>query len=229
VSTSVAVEAAARLGLVCVSGVCLLGMLQVVELSWPGPNEYIRKLAHLGAGMLGLSCPALFSSHWPVLILACFFTGLLVLTRRLGWLMSLHRPVQRSNAAILFPWAVYAIFLLAQGDWLLFAVPVLVLTVGDTAAALIGGRFGRTRYPLPGNTRSVEGSAAFVAVAFVCVFALLYWSGVPQREGVLVSLCVAMVAGVVEAVSPPGTDNVIVPLATWLALEGWAAVSTAVS
>ena len=78
---------------------------------------------------------------------------------------------------------------------------------------------GRTHYPIPGNTRSLEGSTAFLGVAFVCVFVLLYWSGISVGEAMMLSLCVALVAAVVEAVSPHATDNLTVPLASWLAFD----------
>ena len=210
---------AVRLGLMCIAGLSLLSMLHLVELRLSGPNEYVRKCAHIGAGAIGLSACALLSSHWAVLILATLFTGVLAVTRRLGWLTSLHRPAGRSSAVFLFPWAVYAVFVLAQGDGLMFVAPVLVLTIGDTAAALVGRHFGRTRYPLPGNTRTLEGSAALASAAFVSVFALLHFSGAPLARCLIASVCSALAAAVAEVLSPSDTDNFSIPVATWLALK----------
>ena len=38
------------------------------------------------------------------------------------------------------------LWLLADGDRLLFVVPVLVLTLGDAVAALVGVRYGQIRF-----------------------------------------------------------------------------------
>ena len=44
---------------------------------------------------------------------------------------------------------------------------VLVLAVADAAAALVGGRYGRIRYEVEDQCKSLEGSLVFAAVTFV--------------------------------------------------------------
>ncbi len=59
-------------------------------------------------------------------------------------------------------------FVLSDGRTLLYVVPILVLTFADAAAALVGVAFGRLRYSTVGGSKSLEGSAAFLGVAFLC-------------------------------------------------------------
>ena len=59
----------------------------------------------------------------------------------------------------------------------LYVVPLLLLAVADAAAALVGVGFGRRLYRTIGGWKTMEGSAAFLACAFLCVFIALIWSG----------------------------------------------------
>ena len=73
----------------------------------------------------------------------------------------------------------------------LAAAAMALMLLGDTAAALVGRRWGKTRFA---NGKSLEGVLAFVAVG-ACGFALfLSFSGLPVVSLVLVS-CAAAFAG----------------------------------
>ena len=91
------------------------------------------------------------------------------------------------------------------------AIAALVfIIVGDTAAALIGRKYGRVRY-LGG--KSLEGSAACFISSFL---ASLLVPGLPVMAG----LIGAFTATVVEACSGSLDDNLTVPLAAGLAMLG---------
>lgn len=85
---------------------------------------------------------------------------------------------------------------------------LVFIIVGDTAAALIGRRFGRIRY-LGG--KSLEGSAACLTASFL---ASLLVPGLPLAAG----LIGAFTATVAEALSGSLDDNLTVPLASGLAM-----------
>lgn len=207
------------LALLCASGAFLLVIIEIMERKWHPPAEYTRKLAHVGAGAIALSAPVLFSTHWPVLVMVVIFSAALIVSRLFGWLASLHVPAQRGEGDILFLWAVYLVFLLAEGNILMFQIPIVVLTVGDAVAALIGQRYGRIRYRMSGTTRTVEGSMAFIGVSFLCIWPLL--QGLTEMLLVhcaALSVVLATTASAVEAVSPPGLDNVSIPITTFFLL-----------
>jgi dolichol kinase len=95
----------------------------------------------------------------------------------------------------------------------LFPAPVAasalaILMVGDAAAALVGRRFGRHRYP--GSGKSLEGSLAFVLAGGVTALPFAMTAEPPLGLGVLA--VGAVVAAVVEALPIPINDNVVVPL-----------------
>ena len=52
------------------------------------------------------------------------------------------------------------------GDALLFGLPMAVMALADTGAALVGRAAGETRYRVMDGVRSLEGSVTFFALAF---------------------------------------------------------------
>jgi dolichol kinase len=88
------------------------------------------------------------------------------------------------------------------------AAALAMLMVGDGAAAVVGRRFGRTRYPF--SEKSVEGSAAFfvTALAAALPFGLLATPAV----AVPVLAAGALTAALVEALPVAINDNVRVPV-----------------
>jgi phytol kinase len=81
--------------------------------------------------------------------------------------------------------------------------------VGDTAAALIGMRFGRIRSARDG--KSLEGSAA-------CLLATIAGALLLARVGVGVALVAAVVATVAERIPWPHDDNIRIITAVGIAM-----------
>lgn len=91
------------------------------------------------------------------------------------------------------------------------AIAALVfIIIGDSAAALIGRKYGRHRYM---GGKSLEGSAACLVSSFL---ASLLVPGLPVMAG----LIGAFTATVAEACSGSLDDNLTVPLAAGLAMLG---------
>jgi dolichol kinase len=108
----------------------------------------------------------------------------------------------------------YTIALLLLPGWPAVA-GILIAGVADPAAALVGRRFGRHRYP---GGKSLEGSLAFVAVATALLLAV---PGVGMGGAVVAALALA----VVEAPTLPVDDNLYLPVlgALAVAVLPWAA------
>lgn len=88
---------------------------------------------------------------------------------------------------------------------------VAALTFADPAAALVGRRWGQRRYRGFGHGRSLEGSIAFfVVAALVCGWTAAH-AGHPGAFTRYAVGCGA-VGAFVEAFSPPGWDNIAIPV-----------------
>lgn len=110
---------------------------------------------------------------------------------------------------------------------------VICVGMGDSAASLVGRRYGRRKWPWAGG-KSLEGSAAFaLAVTAGLTFSKLWmwlgqwddryptnlhaatgWAQLMGKAGVA-----ACVASFMEAVLTGGNDNVIVPIMLWLTVR----------
>jgi dolichol kinase len=88
------------------------------------------------------------------------------------------------------------------------AAALVMIMIGDGAAAVVGRRFGRTRYPW--SPKSVEGSAALALTAFASAvpIAVLF----PAELSVTACAVGAVVSAVAEALPIPINDNIRVPL-----------------
>lgn len=214
-----------RIGLVIAAlGGLLLGVRAWVSRG-PLDPQAGRQLLHVGAGLVALFFPWLFSNAWPVLT-AMGITLLTLCGLRLsGYLHRrfadlLYAGGRRSPGDVYFFVAIALVFVLSGGDALSFAIPVLILALADPAATLVGVRYGRHRFPIMGGEKSVEGSLAFLAVAFLSTAAPLVLLGQPAASEVLVAAAIVAIATtLVEAMTPWALDNLFVPLAAHLALR----------
>jgi phytol kinase len=209
------------MGLMGAGWLLVLALVELMDRRWHVYAEHTRKLAHVGAGLIALFAPAVFPTHWPMLFLAIVFSVILVLSRRLRLVRPLHDGSRESLGDVIYPGSLYMLFLLAEGNALLFQIPILVLTMADASAALVGQRYGRLRYRVTGNTRSLEGSLAFVMVAFLAILVPVLVSGRVEGMGtVLFAGVIAVAIAVIEAVCPQGLDNFFIPVGTLFLLEG---------
>ncbi len=100
----------------------------------------------------------------------------------------------------------------------------LVTGLGDAIAEPVGTRFGKHQYRAPAirgvrAVRSLEGSASVLVVSILALSACLAFSPDFALSGgsLLVVVLIAVVATVVEAVSPHGWDNMTLQvIPAWL-------------
>jgi phytol kinase len=100
----------------------------------------------------------------------------------------------------------------------LLVASLMPLTWGDSFASIIGSRFGRHKFTVINETRSVEGSIAMFAFSFAATFVALLVFLTPVATALMLAVEIALVAALVEALSPFGIDNLTVPLASAAAL-----------
>jgi phytol kinase len=202
----------------------MLGLAGLQRRRSLNPEGY-RKLLHMGSGLMALGLPWLFQNAWPVLILsAASLAGLLAikripaLRRRVGGVV--ERVDRKSCGELYFVLATGLLFLIAQGDPLLFSLPMAVLTFADSAAALVGQHCGRHRFQAAGGTKTVEGSVAFFITAFFSAqVGLQVFADRDPAATLLLAMLLALLLALVEAVAGRGTDNFLIPITGYLLLR----------
>jgi dolichol kinase len=202
-----------------------MSVSQTIPISYSA--EAKRKALHIGAlimpvGMLVLGKEMILLLLVPVALLALAGDWARVripfMHRLVNWIFApimrleeqppLGGPVVINGATWMFVSSALCAALLPVA---VAAPAVAMLMIGDGAAALVGRRFGRTRYPF--SNKSLEGSLAFFVVGFLVAvpFVVLAPSGMAVPSiGVL--LLGAALAAALEAFNLPVNDNVGVPL-----------------
>ncbi len=205
---------------ICVSMLSLMLGLRILQRRRELDPEIARKLFHMGGGVLAVSLPWLFQENWPVLLLTGVTIGTFIalrgipaLARGLGQV--LHAVSRRSHGEFYFPLGVCVVFLLAGSATLPYVVSILVVSVADSSAALIGAAYGRHHFLGARGGKTVEGSAAFFLASFLCVHVpLLLWTDTGGPESLLIGLNLALILMLAEAVARRGTDNLLLPVLT---------------
>jgi len=202
----------------------VMGGLALFHRWHPLRPETSRKLFHVIGGLTTLTFPWVFTGPWPVLVLAVIVVPSLLALKYVhgfkGNLGSvLYRVDRKSFGETYFPLSVCLVFVFAYGNTLLFVIPVLMLTLADPVAAIIGSRYGRLRYRIIKGQKSIEGSAAFFLVALSCVLIpLLLFTTMDRVEAALVSTIVALLITIVEALAWEGLDNLFIPIVSFFLL-----------
>lgn len=185
--------------------------------------ELVRKILHMGMGVFAWSFPLLFTSVWQAFVMCAVSIGVLWAVRRVTWLRTrfgvVLGSVQRcSYGEMYFALGVTALFCFARHSLLLYAVPLLVLTFADAAAALTGKYWGRHRFAAFGSIKSVEGSLGFFAVTIATTLILLVViAALPFLHALLVAAAFALCLTLLEAIAGHGLDNLLLPVgAYWL-------------
>jgi len=208
------------LALVTLAGAVILACADRVRRLFDPAAEWTRKLVHVLMGLLSAVLPFVFHSIWPVLVACAAFMLVLAVTMLLGRLRAVHGVGRASGGVIYYPLAVALLFALTASEPGYYLACILVLTVCDTAAALIGGAYGRLRFRVQGDLKSVEGSTMFLVTAFICVhLSLLLQTSLGRAECVLIALYVAVLVTLFEALSIRGIDNLVVPYGTLFILR----------
>jgi phytol kinase len=192
----------------------VLGGLRLWQVRRSPHPELARKLVHIATGLIALSFPWLFSSVWPVVVLAILAVAAMLALRHTSLGGVVHAVRRESSGELYFPIAVAALFYLSKGVTVFYTIPVLLLTLADAVAALIGVRYGLVKFDtFEGARKSLEGAVAFFAVAFLCThITLLLASHVGRVETLLIGVEVGFLVMLVELVAWRGLDNLFIPL-----------------
>jgi phytol kinase len=118
------------------------------------------------------------------------------------------------------PLSACLLFVLAHDRPLLYIVPLLLLTLADPAAAIVGSRYGSLQYVTRDGHKSLEGSLAFFIVSFLGTSgALLVAAPTADVAAPGVALTLALLLTLVEAISWRGLDNLLIPVTGFIFLE----------
>jgi phytol kinase len=180
-----------------------------------------RKFLHAMIGNLPFVIPFFTSNIYPVLVAAPFIL--------VTFLASPYSPFKNSKFEGLaniteeghpLGLVLYAIsytllaFFFASEPYVV-AAGILPMAYGDSAASLVGEKYGKRRYNFLAS-ESLEGSIAMLTVSLLSLtIGLVFFSRYypfQVRNVILAILAVVSVTTLAESVSPKGFDNLTVPI-----------------
>jgi len=213
----------------------LLGVAEAIRRVRNFPQDFTRKIVHIGAGMWVFGILAIFETWYIGIIPFASFIFLNYITYRYRLLDAVDDE-DSTPGTVYFAFSITLLFLIfwrtnsPQDRGYIAAAGVMAMTWGDAMASIIGRRWGQHRYTFRGDTRSWEGSAAMVVASSIAIFltlSLLPGSALaPMVQPLRTTTCLAgalsgaLVAAVAEGLSPRGTDNLSVPILAALTILG---------
>jgi phytol kinase len=188
-------------------------------------TELTRKLLHIGSGLIALLFPLFFKTLTGVVYLGMFFTGLLLLLRNMekfrgGIGRTLRKDERQSRGDIYFILSIMILWVFSYSNRILYYIPLLILIFPDAMAALGGVKFGKRKYKSVVGEKSIEGSAIFFTVTLAITFlSLIFFTSLGFTESMIISLLMAFLSMILEAVSWRGLDNIFVPVLSFFILK----------
>jgi uncharacterized protein (TIGR00297 family) len=211
-------------------GVTLL-LSQYLSKKGGWPAFLARKLLHIaGVGALTVS-PFIIYDDTILISLVLIFSLILFFAVRFRWLGVdiYNRP---SWGIALFPLSFLLLWFWWGREQLdLIVYPMLVLTLADAGAALIGKLSGKLAYNLTGDDKTIPGSMAFALfsigiLGFLPLYLLQIDFPIPFPFGemvfrpahIIIIVCaISFIAAALEGATSGGGDNVTVPLSvSWM-------------
>ena len=189
--------------------------------------EIRRKLLHIAMGGVTLILPFIFYDAVQVWWLAGLAFCILMIVRCNGRVKAriggaLHTIGRNSFGELCFPLGVATVFSLAGDDYLKYLVPMLILTFGDSLAALFGIYHGRRRFRTLDGYKTIEGSLALFGVSLICVVLPYGLAGTLDLAPLLlVGMNLALLIALVEAFTWRGMDNFLLPVVAFYLLEAY--------
>lgn len=184
-------------------------------------NTATRKFVHVLIGFMVCLAALLSPGPMPVIVVAAVFLIINFFAVRKNRIKSIHIDTV-SYGTVYYPLAVIILsFWIYRSDKPLFIICVLLLSVADTVAAIIGRRFARSHFTLVGEKKSLIGAGAmFITAAVIISLGLIAGYQLPVHNAMISALAIAIPVSAIELLSDRGSDNLFVPLLSAFLLKG---------
>ncbi|MDH5647626.1 MAG: hypothetical protein OEZ01_16565 [Candidatus Heimdallarchaeota archaeon] len=110
--------------------------------------------------------------------------------------------------------AILTIIALPQGNFLAFQLAMIVLSISDPIAMIVGSKFpikSAGKY-----NKSIGGSLAFLISAIISMVIILYLHQILNTTSITLIILLAFMGMIVEFISVKGTDNATIPFVIYI-------------
>ena len=183
------------------------------------PAYITRKMLHLVIGLLVcLSVPIIYTPI-PIVVIASIFIIVNWFAVKRQKLKSVHINAS-SYGTVYYPLAaIILVLFLWQDDKPAFVLAILIMSLADTLAGIIGDRYARKYFVPAGEKKSVIGSTGMFLTTFIILTAgFIYFYCFTLEDSLIFALIISIPVTVTETLSSKGSDNLFVPVVAALCI-----------
>ena len=177
-------------------------------------NEGSRKFIHIGVSNWWIIAMIYFNNNIYASIVPALFVVINYISYKKQVFKSMERDGSKNDLGTVYfalSLLILALITFENVEYsYIGALGILIMGYGDGFAAVIGVKYGKNKFEVLGNEKSLEGSLAMFIFSFIVSIAILYIFN--PVNIILYSLILATVSTFLEAFSPYGLDNLAVPL-----------------
>ena len=185
------------------------------------PRDISRKITHICAGSAIVFLPLFVDGHWSQYLNITVFAVWTVLLIQKGLFaadddQAVKTMTRTGDKRELLKGTLYFVIVAMICGTVYYKQPAGVMAMamlgwGDGLAPIIGTRYGKMKYHILSD-KSVEGSLAFLAGS-LCAGLFFVHLIVPESFDAGKIIVIALIATIVEGVSPKEVDNLTIPVA----------------
>ena len=213
-------------GIIFVTIFFVLGIAETIRNYTGRPPESTRKFVHVFIGLIICFCPILFKVNIQIILLSSLFIAIntyLLLSEKFK---SMNATSRKSYGTIYFPLSVLILSFFWWDKPISFILAILVLTLADPIAAIFGAKQRNAFTPWI-DKKSSRGTSAMFGSSFLIILlgtdilSKLYGSNFFIPLPILFGLGIftALSATLSELVSYRGSDNLSIPIITFISYE----------
>lgn len=180
--------------------------------------EAARKFIHIMVG----NCIFIMPFFHNPFVMVYFLTIPITI---FAFLLTKYSPIKINNTVtdaghdlgLVYYAGVWSLLILALSNHLwIVALAIAAMVYGDGLASLIGKRYGKHKYNLTGDQKSIEGSLTmFIVIIISSAFVFIFFNAigyptVPKTFSLITIIVLSFIATLVEAITPKGLDNISV-------------------
>ncbi|HPT08631.1 MAG TPA: hypothetical protein PLE28_02970 [bacterium] len=143
-------------------------LAQKKNIEWQKVDNIDRKVIHMISAII-ICCFPYVLSLYHIVLLSILFAFIFLIAKIFNFLPIINKVNRITLGEVFYPLGVMlsAIVFIPQGEIRAWQFGILVLGFSDAIANISGGLFGRFKFKLINNTKSLEGSSAFFLTTLI--------------------------------------------------------------
>lgn len=192
-------------------------LLFSAKVTWLG-MEFSRKFAHMMVANWWFIGNYFFTNVFACSLVPGIIGVVMALSYKYNFFKGVERPGQKNSYGTVYYFI--SILLLVNisfriyGNMIPLGIYFVPLGYGDGVAALAGKKFHKGCFSIRGCQKSLSGSMAMFIISLASM--LIYSAAYSLDYSIDKLVILSLVATVIEGISVNGTDNLTIPLGTFL-------------